>query len=205
MSGALETPSLITSPSTEVKTEPVVEAAKVEAEPAKVEETKVEPAKVEPAVIEPLTLESVKFPEGLAIDETASKSFIDILNDTTLTRAELAQKLVDLQGSVAQSMSSLQEKTWVDAQESQIAAVKADPEIGGEKLGPALGKINQLVDRYGSPELKQVFDLTGAGNNIHVIKFLAKMAGDLTEGGPVLGAAPASEKSLANSLFPSMK
>jgi len=50
--------------------------------------------------------------------------------------------------------------------------------------------------------LRGVFDLTGAGNNVHVIKFLAKIAADLGEPGPVSGRPGAPAKDAAAILYP---
>lgn len=158
---------------------------------------------VEPAA--PLTMESIKLPEGFEVDPETSTKFLDILNDDKMTPAERAQALVDLQsGMIAKVVASAQE-AFATQQTEWIDEVKKDSEIGGEKLAPTLGQIAKLVVQYGSPELKQVFDTTGAGNNIHVIKFLSKIAGDLGEGGPVSGSPPVTQASLAERMYPSMK
>lgn len=180
------------------------EGKPIVAEPAKVEE-KVEPAKVEAPTFEALTHESFKLPEGFETDEETTKGFLDIMNDEKLTRAELAQKLVDYQAGLMTKMSEAGAKLFADQQEEWQNAARADPDIGGEKLAPALGQIAGLLDKYGSPELRTVFDVTGAGNNPLMIKFLSKIAADLSEGGPVLGAPPVSQASLAERMYPSMK
>lgn len=153
---------------------------------------------------EPLTLEALKFPEGLTVDEDMSKSFLEVMNDAALSPADRAQKLVDLQASLATKMAEETQKAWDTMQTEWQNQVRSDPEIGGDKLAPALGEIAKLVDKYGSSELRQVMDLTGAGNHPEVIKFLHKIAKDLGEGGPVLGAPPRATASLADRLYPSM-
>lgn len=90
------------------------------------------------------------------------------------------------------------QKEWRDA-------VKADPEIGGEKLQPSLDKIGRLINEYGSDELLETMAITGAGNNVHVIKFLNKVAEKLTEGGPVVGSPATAREDAASRMFPSMK
>jgi hypothetical protein len=88
-------------------------------------------------------------------------------------------------------------------QEQWSNEVNADPDVGGDKLAPTTGAIAKIIDKYGTKELRQAFDLTGAGNNLHVIKFLAKIAKDLTEPGPGPSSLPAGvEKSLAQKLYP---
>lgn len=158
----------------------------------------------EPVVVEPLTAESIKMPEGFEINETVRDNFLSIMNDDKLSPAERAQSLIDLQAGVVKELATAQEKAWADTQEKWTNEVKSDKDYGGDKLEPALGKISQVLDKYGSPELRELFTLTGAGNSIHMVRFLAKVANDLTEGGPVSGSPPAQGKSLASQLFPSM-
>lgn len=196
------------TPTSLVNTEaPKVDEPKLDAEgkPIVTEEVKTEEVKTEAPAFEALTPESFKLPEGFETDEETTKGFLDIMNDEKLTRAELAQKLVDYQAGLMTKMSEAGAKLFADQQEEWQNAARADPDIGGEKLAPALGQIAGLLDKYGSPELRTVFDVTGAGNNPLMIKFLSKIAADLSEGGPVLGAPPVSQASLAERMYPSMK
>lgn len=199
---AAPTPSLIT----ETKpTETPVEPPKT-GEAPKVEETPKEGEKpAEVVAPEPLTMESIKLPEGFEVDPETSGKFLEVLNNPDLKPAERAQALIDLQAGMMTKLSQQAEQMFTEQQTAWQNEVKADSEIGGEKLAPALGQIAKLVVQYGSPELKQVFDSTGAGNNIHVIKFLSKIAGDLGEGGPVSGSPPVTQASLAERMYPSMK
>lgn len=158
-----------------------------------------------PAAPEPLTWETINLPEGFTVDEKSRDSFLEIMNDDKLSGAERAQKLVDLQTGLMQQMAEANFKAWTDLQTQWQDEIRADPEIGGDKLDPALGGIAKLVDRYGSKELREAMDATGAGNNPHIIRFLHKIAKDLNEGGPVLGAPSESKESLADRMYPSMK
>lgn len=193
--------SLITETKpTETPVEPpkTGEAPKIDETPKPTETPPVEPAA-------PLTMESIKLPEGFEVDPETSTKFLDILNDDKMTPAERAQALIDLQSGMMTKLSEQAVEAFTTQQTEWIEEVKKDSEIGGEKLAPTLGQIAKLVVQYGSPELKQVFDTTGAGNNIHVIKFLSKIAGDLGEGGPVSGSPPVTQASLAERMYPSMK
>lgn len=166
-----------------------------------------EPAKVETPAVEPvvLTADHIKLPEGFTLPDADRDSFLGIMNDQALKPEERVQKLIDFAVEREKNAHAAQEKAWADTQAEWVTATKADPEVGGDKLEPALGAIAQLTQKYGSPELLEVFTLTGAGNNVHMVKFLSKIAKDLAEGTPVSGAPATGQKSLANSLFPSMK
>lgn len=180
--------------------EPVADPAAPAADPA----APVEP--VQPTAVEPLSFDQLKMPEGFTVSEDLSKSFVDLMNNTELSPTERAQSLVDLQAQAATQLAEANTAAWNKVQDDWKAEVKADPVIGGAKLEGTLTSIGKLVTEYGTPELRQTFDLTGAGNNIHVIRFLDKIASQLTEGGFVSGSPPQSgDKSAASIMFPSMK
>lgn len=70
------------------------------------------------------------------------------------------------------------------------------------KLDAALTDVGGLVQEFGSDELRQVMDLTGAGNNVHVVQFLAKIAAQLKEGRAVPTPTPATTpKSAADLIY----
>lgn len=171
------TPSLITEPAAQTDPEPVVEWT-------------------------PLTSEDIAFPEGVTVQDELRDEFLSVVNNRELSPKEQTQALIDLQFKAAQAASEASSNAWTDMQTKWQDEVRTD---FGANLVPALGRVQKLVSEYGSPELSSVFDLTGAGNNLHVIKFLDKIAGQLTEGGPVQGQPAASEASAASKLFPSMK
>lgn len=159
-----------------------------------------------PEPVAPLTAESIKFADGFQVDEKVRDEFLTTLNDPKLSRAELAQKLVDLQTNFAKTQEEASTKLWEDQQQKWQDEVKADPEVGGDKMELALAGIAKVVQEYGTPELKQILDVTGAGNNVHVVKFMNKIAKALNEGGGhVTGNPPPEEKTTAQKLYPSMK
>lgn len=154
----------------------------------------------------PVSADDITFPEEVVVSDELRDEFLGLLNDKEKSPKERAQALIDLQVKAAQAASEASSQAWADMQTEWQNAVKADPEIGGEKLQPTLGRIRTLLNEYGSPELDGVFNTTGAGNNIEVIRFLDRVAKKLTEGGPALAAAPTNaQPTAAQRLFPSMK
>lgn len=154
----------------------------------------------------PLTPTDLKFPEGMTVADSHRDGFLGILNNRALSPGEQAQALIDLQATVAKEASEAGSQAWTEMQTQWQSDVKNDPEIGGAKLDATLSSIGKVIDQYGSAELRAVMDLTGAGNNVHVVKFLANVAKQLTEGGPVQSAQPTTpEASLASILYPTMQ
>lgn len=102
------------------------------------------------------------------------------MNDDKLDAKGRAQALVDMQAAAAKSASEKSTQAWYDVQNAWIAEVKADPEIGGDKLAPTLGLIDRAIETYGTPQdqqaLREAFAYTGFGNNKHAVKFAAHLA-----------------------------
>lgn len=151
----------------------------------------------------PFKQEEIKLPEGMAIDETTTKEFVDLVNKHGLPRSAVAD-LVNLQANAMKAFSEKGNQLWDEMQTTWQTEVKNDPDVGGVKQEEALTRISKLVDQYGTPELRGAFDLTGAGNNVHVIKFLDKIARELGEPGSVSGkpADNKEQKTLAERLYP---
>lgn len=159
----------------------------------------------EPIEFVPLTAEDITFPEGVEVNETLRDEALALFNNRELSPKDQLQGLVDLQAKLAKEASGAISETWENTQKEWQNEVKADPTIGGDKLPVTLTAVNKLVSEYGSPELVEVFEATGAGNNVHVIKFLNTVAGHLTEGKPITPTGPTSaEGTAAERLFPNM-
>lgn len=154
----------------------------------------------------PLTKDSVKLPEGFEADDETMGKFVDLLNDDKKTPAERAQGLIDLQAEVMKKGAEKSTQDFLDTQKQWQDAVKADKDIGGEKLDPALGRISQLIDTHDRPDkLREAFEVTGMGNHPEMIRFLDKIAARLAEGGITPGGLPSTKKSVAERMYPSMK
>lgn len=161
--------------------------------------------KPDPAAVtkdNPFKPEELKFPDGVIVDEASSKSFVDIVNEFGIPRTAVA-KLIDLQQKTMLANSEAGSRDWAKMQEDWAAEVMKDAEIGGQNWPKVQTQIGGLLDKYGSPELRQAFDLTGAGNNPHVVRFMSKVAAVLSEGGFIsTNSAGAGERSPAEILYP---
>ena len=188
------------------KTEAENAAAKTAFDTAKADAIKAEATKVaNDTKATPFKVEELKLPDGMILDEPTSKGFVEIVNKFGLPRDAVAA-LTTLQANVMKGLSEKGNSDWNTTQETWRTEVSNDPEIGGDKTAPTLGAISKLVDKYGTPELRGVFDLTGAGNHPQVIKFLSKIAKDLGEGTFVSAGMPGTgAQDAATKLFPHQK
>lgn len=152
-----------------------------------------EPKPNEPAAAdEPITYESLTLPEGLSLDAEAplSKSFLEIINDPKLSRAELAQRLVDLQANSVTEASERGSREFTEMVSGWRQQLKDDPEIGGANEAETLREANRVVNSYGTPGLKQALVTSGLGNHPEFARFLRKIAPMISEPKPVNAGGP---------------
>jgi hypothetical protein len=140
-------------------------------------------------------------PEGVALDEKGASEFKALAKELKLP-AESAKKLAELAANRARAQHEAH-TTLVTGWAEQV---KADKEIGGDKLPETLAVAKKAIDQFGSPELKDLLNSTGLGNHPEVVKAFYKAGKAISEDTFVRGAAkgPATESDLAKSLFPSM-
>lgn len=185
-----ETPPEVAAPESLISTTPEAEA----------------PAEAEPAPeAAPLTAEDISIPEGLEIPEELRDEFLGVVNDTALDAKGRAQALIDLQAKAAQQASETASQMFADQQRQWQDEVRADSELGGPKFTETLNGIQRLVDQFGNDDFVQAMATTGAGNNIHVVRFFHQLAQRLNEGGPISGSPANTSQDAASRMFPSMK
>lgn len=154
-----------------------------------------------------------KLPEGMKLDEAATKRLQDdaaaVFKDSKVSQ-EQAQALFEKHVALTQEAVSDTYQLWHDTQAAWKTEVKADKEIGGQNMDRNLGAISKLIDEFGGKEaveIKQALDFTGAGNNPAIIRLLHRLAAAATEGDHVAGspsgqAGKSAERTLA-AMYPS--
>lgn len=185
-------------------TEPPKETIPTESVPAETKEQPEQKQEVKTEVTSAVKFSDLKIPDGFSLDEKAAEGFLGVVNDEKLSSSERINKLIGLH---VEAMKQASEKSSADVAsmlEKWREETMADPEIGGDKLSGNLTNISKALDRFGSPEAKMAFNFTGAGNNPHIIKFIAKMAAALNEPKPGIPGSPGAgaDKSIADLLYP---
>ena len=142
-------------------------------------------------------------PEGFQADDEALKGFAELVNKAE-SREDIVKGSLEL---LAQHQAKSEEalvEAWNEAQNAWRDEVKRDPEIGGEKLEASLAKARTVIEIY-SPDakaLKELFAVSGAGNSIHMVRFLNAIADALPgEAKPVQGTSQPVTQSQADKLF----
>lgn len=126
--------------------------------------------------------------EGQELDTAALEQFEPIARELNLSN-EQAQKMVDLYGTkILPMVQQQQAEAWQKTTEQWAADVKADKEIGGDKLTANLSAAQRALDLFGTPELKEYLNTTGLGNHPDLVKTFVKIGKAMSEDGMVDGS-----------------
>ncbi len=88
---------------------------------------------------------------------------------------EQAQKLVDAYPKILAGVQQRRAEARQKTTEQWAADVKADKEIGGDKLISNLSAAQRALDQFGTPELKEYLNTTGLGNHPDLVKTFVKI------------------------------
>ncbi|WP_296262507.1 peptidase [uncultured Enterobacter sp.] len=125
--------------------------------------------------------------EGVELDAEALKDFEPVARDLNLTN-EQAQKLVDAYPKILAGVQQRQAEAWQKQTEGWAETVKADKEIGGDKLTANLSAAQRALDQFGTSELKEYLNATGLGNHPDLVKTFVKIGKAMSEDGMVDGS-----------------
>ncbi|MBW7764092.1 MULTISPECIES: peptidase [Enterobacter cloacae complex] len=137
--------------------------------------------------------------EGVELDSDALKDFEPVARDLNLTN-EQAQKLVDAYPKILAGVQQRQAEAWQKQTEGWAETVKADKEIGGDKLTANLSAAQRALDQFGTPKLKEYLNATGLGNHPDLVKTFVKIGKAMSEDGMVTGKE-SGQRSAAEVLY----
>ncbi|EDV9203259.1 peptidase [Salmonella enterica subsp. enterica serovar Monophasic] len=139
--------------------------------------------------------------EGVELDTEALKDFEPVARDLNLTN-EQAQKLVDAYPKILAGVQQRQAEAWQKQTEGWAEAVKADKEIGGDKLTANLSAAQRALEQFGDPELKEYLDSTGLGNHPALVKAFIKVGKAMSEDKVVTGGHESGGSDLISAFYP---
>lgn len=137
--------------------------------------------------------------EGVELDAEALKDFEPVARELKLTN-EQAQKLVDAYPKILAGVQQRQTEAWQAQTEQWAADVKADKEVGGDKLTANLSAAQRALDQFGTPELREYLDGTGLGNHPELVKAFIKVGKAMSEDGVITGKE-SGQRSAAEVLY----
>ena len=166
-----------------------------------------DPPVSEPAVDTPAEITyDLTFPENFSADDALLTELKTVAAEAKLPH-ESAQRLVDMHVKATEAFVAQQQEAFANLQKEWVAEIEKAPAFSTPAAREqSLRTIASVLDEFGSPEVRQAFDMTGAGNNPHVVNFLLQVAQALTEGAPTTqGKPPGPQRgaSLGQRLYPS--
>lgn len=147
----------------------------------------------------------LKLPEGSNLDASYLEQTKALAKELGLSQ-EAAQKLVERDSGLMSSahernMATVREKTEQWAKDAQ-----ADKEIGGGNFQSSVTDARTALDKFGTPEFKNMLNQSGVGNHPELIRLLARVGKAMREDKMVTTSSqPArAQKSFAEAFYPSM-
>lgn len=142
-------------------------------------------------------------PEGMTADEGLLAEVLPVFKAAGLTQ-EKAQELVDRYTQSIEAIPEAQAEKFEQLKDDWKATALKDDEIGGEAFEKNVGVAVRAVEKYATPELKELLESSGLGNHPEMIRLLYRVGNDLKEDSPVGGGTRAVTQSQdrASLLYP---
>lgn len=150
----------------------------------------------------PDTYADFSLPEGMPLDDALLTEATPLFKELGLTQ-EQAQKLVDFQAKQVQASSQSQVDAFNQLMDDWTEKSKNDSEFGGDKFEESIAVARSAIDKFGTPELKQLLEEHGVGNHPELIRFMVKVGKLTAEDVPGGTSVPASkEQDRVSQLYP---
>jgi hypothetical protein len=129
-------------------------------------------------------------PEGQKFDSELISAFTETAKELNLSQKQ-AQTFLDKMGP---TIEQRQITKLNEVREQWTETSKTDKEFGGDKLQENLGVAKAALDKYGSPELKDLLNQSGLGSHPEIIRFFYRAGKELSSDGFVGGHKPNGDK-----------
>lgn len=153
----------------------------------------------------PENYEDFTTPEGTEINDELLTSYKEFGKTNNLSQ-KAAQEGVDLFAGAMETFVEEQANQWVEVKKEWAKETNADKEMQGED-GTAKESIAvavKAVNHLGGQELKDAFDLTGAGDHPVVVKVFHQLGMLLGEDAMIFGGDKGDTRTMAEKMFPDM-
>ena len=121
-----------------------------------------------------------KLPENVSLDAEQLKPATELFAETGLNQDQ-AQKFIDLAMARETAAAHKSVQAFVDLQNQWVSEIKADPDIGGDRLKASLSSAARAIDRLAVPGLREALNFTGAGNHPAVVKAFVRLGQMISE------------------------
>lgn len=140
-------------------------------------------------------------PEGKELNAEMVTNFTPLAKELNLTQDQ-AQKLVDFQMANTAKEQELQTETWNTTLEGWLKTSHDDAEIGGQEFDAKVATAKKALEKFGTPELLEAFDVTGVGNHPEFLRIFYRIGRHVEEDSFRFGKAHQPTIDPAKILFP---
>lgn len=148
---------------------------------------------------------TISLPDGVVLPEEATAEFTTTAKTLGLTQDQ-AQGIMDYYAKSLSKANADADAAFDKTVETWETTAKADKEFGGPQFQENLAVAVKALDRFGTPELRQMLGESRLGSHPEVIRFVYRVGKSIAEdrietGGPGDGGG----RTAAQTLYPSMK
>lgn len=186
-------PTTQTPPAPETNNKTLIDGQEGEEKPPG-EQTQTPP----PQEDKPIEYTDFTLPDGMKLDDEFATEFKGIAQKLKLNQ-EQAQDLVSLQSKFVQGYAAKQQEDF----NTQVNGWKQESlEFLGADHKGKLQKVARAMESYGSPELRELLNITGLGNHKAIVGHFLELGEKVSEGKmPTGNDGGAKPKSLAERMY----
>ena len=142
-------------------------------------------------------------PDGIEIDQELAATAMPVLKEAGVSR-EGANKLAALMAQQRETEHNTRMEHWDKVNREWQDAARKDSEYGGDKFDASLGAANKIIDKFGTPELKEYLTASGGGNHPEMIRFMARVGNAFSDDEPMGSSIKGvfEKKDTASTMYP---
>lgn len=128
----------------------------------------------------PEAYEDFTLPEGMEMDADVLGEFKGLAKELNIPQ-DKAQKLIDFQTQLATKQAEQYQAAVAKQSQDWAAAIKNDPEIGGENYDKSVASAIKVIQSFGDPALTELLNTSGLGNHPALFKFCHRISAAISE------------------------
>lgn len=156
---------------------PAPDAAKT---PEQIQQEADAAAKLKVETSAPEAYEDFTLPEGMEMDADVLGEFKSLAKELNIPQAK-AQQLIDFQTQLATKQAEQYQAAVTKQSQEWAAAIKNDPEIGGENYDKSVASAIKVIQSFGDPALTELLNTSGLGNHPALFKFCHRISAAISE------------------------
>ena len=136
-----------------------------------------------------MVVESLTLAKELGLDGDAAQKLFDARHGAS---SKETKRIVDASNQVAQK--------WIEN-------IVSDKEFGGEKVQENIKIAQRVIEKFGTPQLRELFNQTHLGNHPELMRVFYRIGLGMKDDRVITGdgTAPAGQTTIAKTLYPNMK